>query len=101
MARPLPVRNLAAVVGREAEYQLFYKFYSKFAHPTSWIVNSDPQRIGSVMYRNLLLGLAQVFADRMSLLLLETFRIQETSIMPGAEAADWRYRSDMPDIGSE
>jgi hypothetical protein len=50
------------------------------------------------MYRNLLIGLAQVFADRMRLLLMETFRIQETSVVLGAEAVDWRYRSGVADI---
>jgi hypothetical protein len=98
VARPHSVRSLAEAVGRDAEYQLFYKFYSKFAHPTSWIVNSDPQWTGSAMYRNLLIGLAQVFADRMRLLLMETFRIQETSVVLGAEAVDWRYRSGVADI---
>ena len=32
---------VSPLVGMKDEYESFYKLYSKYAHPYSWIINSD------------------------------------------------------------
>lgn len=42
--KPLQVRALASAVGMENEYEAFFKLYSKYIHPSSWLVNSPEAR---------------------------------------------------------
>ena len=35
----------ASQLGRDREHRIFYGLYSKFTHPSSWIINEDKSRI--------------------------------------------------------
>ncbi len=58
MRRPWTMNHIARATDREEEYKMLYKFYSKFVHPSSWLANSRIERVQSVTYKNLLVGLA-------------------------------------------
>jgi len=51
---------LAKATGHEAEYDAFWKLYSKLVHPSSWTVNS-PSSVSAPMYRMTLTANAQVY----------------------------------------
>lgn len=48
-------RELAKKVGLDDEYVAFFKFYSKYVHPTSWSLNVDDETKNSMEYKNILL----------------------------------------------
>ena len=52
--------GLAKATGHEAEYDAFWKLYSKLVHPSSWTVNS-PSTVSAPMYRMTLTANAQVY----------------------------------------
>src|SRR5262249_45276000 len=48
-AKPKDIRSLAEQVGCGREYAAFFKLYSKYVHPSSWLLNASPdQRNGWV-----------------------------------------------------
>jgi hypothetical protein len=58
--KPLQTRNLAATVAMKDEYDAFFKLYSKYVHPTSWLVNGDPNRREE--WKGVLIAHAQLYA---------------------------------------
>ncbi len=90
MRRPWSMRSLAQGTGREHEYDTFYKFFSKFVHPSSWIVNGRRERTGATVYRNLIVGLAQVLARRIYGLLFDEYRLEESDVVQGSHSRPWR-----------
>jgi Family of unknown function (DUF5677) len=86
MQRPWRVSDLAQAAGLEREYRAFYKFYSKFVHPTSWLVNGDPARVNSPMYRNLLIGLGQILVQRNCTLLIHSLALDHNSLVVDGNA---------------
>ena len=89
MQRPWRIDQLAKATNRQKEYRNLYKFYSKFVHPSSWLVNGRKERTGSVMYRNLLVVLSQALTRRIYGLLAEEFELHESAIMQGARSTPW------------
>lgn len=94
MRRRLTTRQLARQTGREAEYDAFFKFLSKFVHPSSWLVNGRAERINADGYRNLLVGLSQVLARRIYGILFEHYRLQDADLLPGARSVPWVAESE-------
>jgi hypothetical protein len=89
MRRPWSMRHLAQATSREREYDTFDKFFSKFVHPSSWLLNGRRERTGATGYRNLIVGLAQVLARRIYGLLFEEYRLEERDVVPGARCRPW------------
>lgn len=58
--KPLRTVDLAKTTGHKAEYDGFYKLYSKLVHPSSWSVNW-PQAVSSPMYRMALARNVQLY----------------------------------------
>ena len=83
------MQYLAQATDREHEYQTFYKFFSKFVHPSSWLVNGQRERTGASGYRNLIVGLAQVLARRIYGLLFEEYPLEESDVVPGSHSKPW------------
>lgn len=94
MRRPWAMRSLARGTDREREYDTFYKFFSKFVHPSSRLVNGRGERTGAAGYRNLIVGLAQVLARRICGLLFEEYRLEESDVVQGRSCRPWGPESE-------
>lgn len=90
---PPHVRRSAEAVGRETEYQLFYKFLSKYIHPTSWMVNRGSERTNSGSDRNLLVGIAQVLIRRIRAALETALALEGQVHTTTVRAIPWRRSS--------
>jgi hypothetical protein len=66
--------DLAKVTGHKAEYDAFYKLYSKLVHPSSWSVNW-PGAVSSEMYRAAMSANAQRHAWRILEIVDKEFNI--------------------------
>ncbi len=53
---------LAKAVGLESEYKAFFKLYSKYVHPSSWLVNRDPYWVQAWQWRTIFTVSAQLYA---------------------------------------
>jgi len=54
--------ELAGETGLTNDYEGFYKFYSKYVHPSSWLILGDREKVHSSEYRNIFLIMAQFYA---------------------------------------
>jgi hypothetical protein len=90
MRRPWAMRQLAQATGREKEYEISYKFFSKFVHPSSWIINYRSEKTNAAEYRNLILGMAQVLARRIYGLLFDHYKLEEGDVIEGAHSTRWQ-----------
>jgi hypothetical protein len=63
LKRPWPVKYLAEQTNNKLEYQAFFKLYSKYVHPSSWIVNSSINEYGNPVFRNIFLLQGQHYAS--------------------------------------
>ncbi|MGH7492959.1 MAG: DUF5677 domain-containing protein [bacterium] len=61
--RPLRLSELAKKVDMEKEYKAFFKLYSKYVHPSSWIIIGAEEEINGSMYRDTFLLQLQVYAS--------------------------------------
>lgn len=59
----LTARSLATEVGLKAEYDAFYKFYSKLVHPSSFSVNLPPVTVNSSVHRTGLVLNLQLYGN--------------------------------------
>ena len=84
---PWTMRQLSRSSKRTREYDTFYKFYSMFVHPSSWLVNGQSVQVQSVSYKSLLVSLAQVIARRVYGLLLVEFELSESDLLANAKSA--------------
>jgi hypothetical protein len=55
VSKQLTTKALADKVGLATEYEGLFKLYSKFVHPTSWLINSKDEEVSSFEYKTILL----------------------------------------------
>jgi hypothetical protein len=55
LSKQLTTKTLSERVGLVKEYDGLFKLYSKFVHPTSWLINSKDEEINSLQYKNIFL----------------------------------------------
>jgi len=55
VSKQLTTKALADKVGLATEYDGLFKLYSKFVHPTSWLINSKDEEVTSFEYKTILL----------------------------------------------
>jgi len=89
MRRPWNMSHIARATDREKEYKMLYKFYSKYVHPSSWLANGRIERVQSITYKNLLVGLSQVLTRRVYGLLFESFPLSENDVSANRKSFPW------------
>jgi hypothetical protein len=57
------VSMLAQQTNNKDEYEAFFKLYSKYVHPSSWIINGNKSEYDTLSYRNIFLLQAQYYAS--------------------------------------
>ncbi len=57
------VSFLAKQTNNKVEYEAFFKLYSKYIHPSSWIVNSFPNEYDNAVFRNIFILQGQHYAS--------------------------------------
>lgn len=62
LQKPAHINTIAKMVGIEYEYKALYKLFSKYVHPSSYIINASPEEINSNEVRNIFLIQAQIYA---------------------------------------
>jgi hypothetical protein len=62
-SRHWTVSHLAHQTNNKLEYQAFFKLYSKYVHPSSWIVNSRNNEYDNPVFRNIFLLQGQHYAS--------------------------------------
>lgn len=55
---------IATAVGVKEEYDAFWRLYSKYVHPSSWMINGKPDRVRNVSYERIFQLQAQFNAHR-------------------------------------
>lgn len=83
--KPMMAGDLAKVTGHKAEYDAFYKLYSKLVHPSSWSVNW-PGAVSSEMYHAALSVNAQTYGWRILEAVDEGFDIRRNECYQAAVA---------------
>ncbi|MBC8769593.1 hypothetical protein H4O18_16465 [Arenibacter sp. BSSL-BM3] len=58
------VSHLALETNNKLEYDAFFKLYSKYVHPSSWIMNSHEYEHNNPVFRNIFLSQGQINANR-------------------------------------
>jgi hypothetical protein len=58
------VNYLAQKTNNKVEYDAFFKLYSKYIHPSSWIVNSFNNEYNNPVFRNIFFSQGHIFANR-------------------------------------
>lgn len=58
------VGYLAQKTDNKEEYDGFFKLYSKYVHPSSWIVNSHEEEYGNPVFKNIFFSQGQIFTRR-------------------------------------
>lgn len=61
ISKQLTTKMLAVKVGLINEYEGLFKLYSKFIHPTSYLINSNPEAVNSLQYKNIFLMQFQIY----------------------------------------
>jgi len=59
-----PVAEMARKVGMEDEYNAFFKLYSKYVHPTAWLIFAREDEKANIVYKNTFLRQAQYYSSR-------------------------------------
>jgi hypothetical protein len=62
-SRNWTVSHLAQQTTNKLEYEAFFKLYSKYVHPSSWIVNSVNDKYDNPIFRNIFLLQGQHYAS--------------------------------------
>jgi hypothetical protein len=55
------VRTLAERANKKEEYKAFFKLYSKYVHPSSWLINGKSEEYDKEIYRNIFFLQAQFY----------------------------------------
>ena len=63
LERHWTVSYLAKQTNNKAEYESFFKLYSKYIHPSSWIVNSQANEYDNPIFRNIFVLQGQHYAS--------------------------------------
>lgn len=58
------VSHLAQQTNNKLEYGAFFKLYSKYVHPSSWIMNSHNYEYDNPVFRNIFFSQGQIFTKR-------------------------------------
>lgn len=58
------VSYLASQTNNKIEYDAFFKLYSKYVHPSSWIVNSHNYEYDNIVFKNIFFSQGQIFTKR-------------------------------------
>ena len=58
------VSHLAIQTNNKIEYDAFFKLYSKYVHPSSWIVNSHDFEYDNPVIKNIFFSQGQIFTRR-------------------------------------
>lgn len=58
------VNYLAQKTNNKEEYDAFFKLYSKYVHPSSWIVNNDNNEYDNPVFRNIFFSQGHIFSNR-------------------------------------
>lgn len=61
-SRPWSVSDLAKWTNRTSDYDAFFKLYSKYVHPSSWLVLAEPTEIDNEATRYVFVLQAQYYA---------------------------------------
>jgi hypothetical protein len=69
--------SMATAVGARNEYDAFWKIYSKYVHPSSWVVNGQPAGVRNVAYQQMFRVQAQFNAHRIGRLAQNNARTAE------------------------
>lgn len=62
LKRPFNIHDLASSNGVDYEYKAFFKLYSKYVHPSSWLVNGRKGDVDRWMFRETFINQAQIYA---------------------------------------
>ncbi|MDD5344518.1 MAG: DUF5677 domain-containing protein [Smithella sp.] len=63
--KPFIIRNLACQFNLEKEYDALYKLFSKYIHPSSWLINGDSPQLESSAALNIFIICAQLYASEL------------------------------------
>jgi len=63
-SRHWTVSHLALQTNNKIEYDAFFKLYSKYVHPSSWIVNSHNYEYNNPVFKNIFFSQGQIFTKR-------------------------------------
>lgn len=63
-SRHWSVNSLAKKTNNKLEYDAFFKLYSKYVHPSAWIMNSHDYEYDNPVVRQIFLSQGQLYADR-------------------------------------
>ncbi|SHF84479.1 hypothetical protein SAMN05444377_1244 [Flavobacterium fontis] len=63
------VSNLAVKTNNKIEYDAFFKLYSKYVHPSSWIVNSHSFEYDNPVFKSIFYSQGHIFTKRIIKLL--------------------------------
>lgn len=58
------VSHLALQTNNKIEYDAFFKLYSKFVHPSSWLVNSHDYEYDNPVFKDIFFSQGQIFTKR-------------------------------------
>ncbi len=58
------VAEMARKVGMENDYNAFFKLYSKYVHPTAWLIFAEDEEKASMVHKNTFLLQAQYYSSR-------------------------------------
>ena len=58
------VAEMARKVGMEDEYNAFFKLYSKYVHPSAWLIFAAEEEKANITYKNTFLLQAQYYSSR-------------------------------------
>lgn len=58
------VSHLAKQTNNKLEYDAFFKLYSKYVHPSSWLMNGHNYEYDNPVFRNIFLSQGQIFTKR-------------------------------------
>ncbi|MBP6025503.1 DUF5677 domain-containing protein [Ferruginibacter sp.] len=65
------VSHLAEQTNNKLEYKAFFKLYSKYVHPSSWIVNSHNNEYNNPVFKNIFILQGQHYASCITKLISE------------------------------
>ncbi|MGV3696325.1 DUF5677 domain-containing protein [Flavobacterium sp.] len=63
-SRHWSVSHLAVQTNNKIEYDAFFKLYSKYVHPSSWIVNSHDYEYNNPVFKSIFFSQGQIFTNR-------------------------------------
>ena len=75
---PWRTKDLAKDVGQEKEYKSFFKIYSKYVHPTPWLIISDKSHILHEDGKKAFFNQGYIYCERVFNMISESTGFNET-----------------------